>query len=130
MALSRRLANWRAGTLAARGGPEQWLRPYTTARPGTGQSLLPYTTGSNQMRGFQKSGGSGFAVGRQRFEKQFARFLELFFEPLRAVAATAGPRFRSILIAAFAPVVCVLYPDKIKILLPVRTLLLQRRRAV
>src|SRR5262245_33852858 len=54
---------------------------------------------------------------------------ELRFELDSAVALAAGPRLGAVLVAAAAAGVGVLHLDQLEILLPVRPLLLQRRRA-
>src|SRR5229473_3444022 len=66
----------------------------------------------------------------QEFQEWLARVLQLLFERRGAVAISAGPRLRAVLVAAFTTVVSVLDLDQVEILLPIRTLLLQRRGAV
>jgi cyclase len=70
------------------------------------------------------------AAATQLLEKRFARFREPAFQPRRAIAALARPRFRSILIPALPAIVCVLNACQLEVLFPVRPLFLQRRRAV
>src|SRR5260370_21688333 len=65
----------------------------------------------------------------QEFQEWLARLLQLLFEPRGAVAISAGPRLRTVLVAAFTTVVSVLYLDQVEILLPIGMLLLQRRGA-
>src|SRR5260370_41407822 len=66
----------------------------------------------------------------QEFQEWLARILQLLFQPRGAVAISAGPRLRAVLVAAFTTVVSVLDLDQVEILLPIRTLLLQRPRAI
>src|ERR1700674_531711 len=75
----------------------------------------------------------GFRVVKstpEQFVKWPACILQLLFEPRRAVAISAGPGLRTIFVTAFAPIVRILHLDQLKILLPVRTLFLQRRGAI
>src|SRR5260370_15602092 len=64
------------------------------------------------------------------FQEWLARILQLLFQPRGVVAISAGPRLRAVLVAAFTTVVSVLDLDQVEILLPIRTLLLQRRGAI
>src|ERR1700686_1287126 len=66
----------------------------------------------------------------QQFKEGLARVLQFCFEARRAVAISAGPGLGAVLVAAFAPVVGVLHLHQLKILLPVRTLFLQRCGAI
>ena len=66
----------------------------------------------------------------QQFEKGLARILQLLFQPRGAVAIAAGPGLGAIHVAAFAAVVSVLHLHEVEILLPVRTLFLERRGAL
>jgi len=67
---------------------------------------------------------------RQKFKEGLACVLQFLFQPCRAIAIAARPRLGSILVAAFAPVVRILYLHQLKILFPIRSLLLQGSRAI
>src|SRR5258708_12196889 len=66
----------------------------------------------------------------QEFQEWLARILQLLFEPRGAVAISAGPRLRAVLVAAFTTAVSVLDLDQVEILLPLRTPLLPPRGAL
>jgi len=66
----------------------------------------------------------------KRLQKRLSRFFQLPLQPLRAIAITASPRFRTILIPAFPAIMRVLYPGQFEVFLPIRTFFLQRRGAV
>jgi hypothetical protein len=66
----------------------------------------------------------------QAFEEGFACVLQFLFEAHGAIAISAGPRLGAIFVAAFAAVVRILHLDQLKIVFPVRTLFLKRRRTV
>src|SRR5256885_740547 len=66
----------------------------------------------------------------QEFQEWLASVLQLFFEPRGAVAISAGPGLGAVLVPASAAVVGLPHLHQLKIPLPVRTLFLQRRRAV
>jgi len=77
-----------------------------------------------------RSGRSFPKLALQPFEKGFARSLQPLFQTSSAVASAASPGFGSILVTAFAAIMCVLYPGKVEVLFPIRTLFLERSRAV
>ena len=66
----------------------------------------------------------------QKFKEGLAFVLQFLFEPRRAITISARPRLGSIFITAFAPVVRILYLHQLKILFPIRSLLLQGSRAI
>jgi hypothetical protein len=66
----------------------------------------------------------------KRFEEWLACVFQPFFKPGGAIAISAGPGLGTILVAALAAVVRVLHLDQLKILLPIRSLFLERCRAI
>src|SRR5580704_7109666 len=62
-------------------------------------------------------------------ERRAGRFQALL-QPRGAIALGAGPRLRTILVAALAPVVCILHAREVKVFFPVRPFFLERGGAV
>src|ERR1700733_8212289 len=63
-------------------------------------------------------------------QERRAGCFQVLLQPRGAIASATGPRLRTILVAAFAPVVCILHARQVKVFFPVRPFFLQRGRAV
>src|SRR5580704_4788148 len=61
----------------------------------------------------------------ERLEKRFSHSRQFSLQAFRAIAVTASPRFRTILITAASPVMCVLHLRQLEISLPIWTLFLE-----
>src|ERR1044071_7384774 len=75
---------------------------------------------------------SGTARGNvflQPFEERLSLIAQFLFQLCRAIAFTAGPRFRSVLMPAISTRMCVLNARQVEIFFPIRSLLGQRRIA-
>jgi len=66
----------------------------------------------------------------KRFHEGFACGTQFLFQAFGAIALSASPGFRAVLVAAAATVVRVLHAGEIEVLLPVGTFFLKRRGTI